>query len=391
VGVLGGSFNPAHAGHRHVAEQALRALGLDQVWLMVSPGNPLKPARGMAPLGERLASARRVGDGRRVIATDVERGLGTRYTVDTLARLRRRFPRARLVLVIGADNLVQLPRWRRWREVARDTAIAVLPRPGWTRRALAGQAARVLGRWRRSPHGLLAGGGPAGHAGWCLVPSREHAASASAIRAARSRGKESEEASIARTPKAQEGRTVRRAGGAEGARKAPATTMAAKPRAARKAPAAGEAVTPGPARGKAPAGVDALPRPARSRARRQKVEPSKLEALVDAARKSLEDDKAEDVVVLDVTGRADYADRLIIATGLVDRQLQAMATHLDEAFEKAGLKLSRNAVQASPDWVLIDAGDLVVHLFRPETRALYGLEKMWGPESPGAVSDESAA
>ena len=86
--------------------------------------------------------------------------------------------------------------------------------------------------------------------------------------------------------------------------------------------------------------------------------------------------------MLDVTGRADYADRLIIATGQVDRQLQAMAAHLDEALAKEGLQLRRDHVQASPDWVLIDAGDLVIHLFLPEARDLYRLEKMWGPGSP---------
>ena len=86
--------------------------------------------------------------------------------------------------------------------------------------------------------------------------------------------------------------------------------------------------------------------------------------------------------MLDVTGRASFTDRMIIATGLVERQIQAMATHLEEALEKAGLKLRRDAIQGSPDWVLIDAGDLVVHLFRPEARATYALERMWGPDSP---------
>nr|WP_229682853.1 nicotinate-nucleotide adenylyltransferase [Siccirubricoccus deserti] len=190
IGLLGGSFNPAHAGHRHVAEQALRALRLDQVWLLVSPGNPLKPRRGMAPFAERLASAAAIaGDDPRILATDVEARLGTRYTVDTLALLARRFPRARFVLLMGADNLTQLPRWRRWREIARTTPIAVLPRPGETRRALSGRAAHWLARWRRPPGALLAappGAADAGaHAPWCLVPAREHAASATAIRAAR--------------------------------------------------------------------------------------------------------------------------------------------------------------------------------------------------------------
>ena len=182
IGLLGGSFNPAHAGHRHVARQALRALRLDEVWLLVSPGNPLKPVRGMAPLAERLASARRIADGRRIIATDIERLLGTRYTADTLAMLQRRFRRARFAFVIGADNLVQLPRWKRWRAIARQVAIAVLPRPGWTRRALMGRAAHVLVRHRRAPGAALTESF-APHAAWCLVPAREHAASATAIRA----------------------------------------------------------------------------------------------------------------------------------------------------------------------------------------------------------------
>jgi nicotinate-nucleotide adenylyltransferase len=187
IGLLGGSFNPAHQGHLHVARRAAAALRLDEVWLMVSPGNPLKPARGMAPLAERLASARAIARGRRIIATDIERALGTRYTADTLRLLRRRFPRARFVLVVGADNLVQLPRWRRWREIARGTALAVLPRPGWTRRALAGRAAAVLRRHRRAP-GAMRIESFARHAPWCLVPAREHAASATAIRAARAGG-----------------------------------------------------------------------------------------------------------------------------------------------------------------------------------------------------------
>jgi nicotinate-nucleotide adenylyltransferase len=183
IGLLGGSFNPAHAGHLHVARCVRRALRLDEVWLMVSPGNPLKPARGMAPFRDRLASARRIADGRQVRATGIEAALGTRYSIDTLRQLRRRFPRARFVFVIGADNLCQLPRWQGWLEIAARTPIAVLPRPGWTRRALTGQAANRLARHRRRAGALLAGR-ESGHAPWCFVPAAEHAASATAIRAA---------------------------------------------------------------------------------------------------------------------------------------------------------------------------------------------------------------
>lgn len=162
-----------------MAETALAALRLDAVWLMVSPGNPLKPTRGMAPFAERLASAAAVAAPPRILASDIEARLGGRYTVRTLAALRRRFPRCRFVLVLGADNLVQLPRWKGWLRIAALAPIAVLPRPGWTRRALVGQAAQRLRGRRRTPGRLVAEGG------WCLVPAREHAASATAIRAAR--------------------------------------------------------------------------------------------------------------------------------------------------------------------------------------------------------------
>lgn len=159
----------------------MRALRLDEVWLLVSPGNPLKPTAGMAPLAARLASARGIADGRRVIATAIEASLGTRYSADTMEQLALRFPRASFVFIIGADNLLQLPRWRRWRAMTRGTPLAVLPRPGFTRPALHGAAAHVLSPYRRKPGGLWPW---AGHAPWCVVPAREHPASASAIRAA---------------------------------------------------------------------------------------------------------------------------------------------------------------------------------------------------------------
>jgi nicotinate-nucleotide adenylyltransferase len=186
VGLLGGSFNPAHDGHRHVAELALRRLGLGQVWLMVSPGNPLKPVAGMAPLSDRLAGAAAIGDGRRVIATAIEASLGTRYSVDTLRLLRRRFPGVRFVWIMGADILTQLPRWRRWREIVRDLPFVVLPRPGYSLPALTGQAARRLHGRRRPAHEapILS----RSRSGWVFLPSPQNATSATAIRAARSQG-----------------------------------------------------------------------------------------------------------------------------------------------------------------------------------------------------------
>jgi ribosome silencing factor RsfS/YbeB/iojap len=130
----------------------------------------------------------------------------------------------------------------------------------------------------------------------------------------------------------------------------------------------------------------AEPKRVRGRKRPAPLSPDRLELLVTAAKKSLEDDKAEDIKVLDVTGRASYADRIIIATGLADRQIQAMATHLQEALAKEGMKLKRDAIQASSEWVLIDCGDMVIHLFKPEARETFRLEKMWGDDSPKAES-----
>lgn len=183
IGLLGGSFNPAHAGHRHIAEQALRHFGLDQVWLLVSPGNPLKPAAGMAGLPARLASATGIADGRRVIATGIEARLGTRYTVDTLRLLRRRFSRARFVWLMGADNLTQLPRWHGWREIVCTMPFAVLPRPGYNARARTGQAASVLRRARLPDRRAASIAGAAAPA-WTYPALPQHPGSATAIRRA---------------------------------------------------------------------------------------------------------------------------------------------------------------------------------------------------------------
>jgi nicotinate-nucleotide adenylyltransferase len=181
--LLGGSFNPAHAGHRQIADLARRRLRLDQVWLLVSPGNPLKPRRGMAPMRRRLAGARAIADGRRVVATSVESALGTRYTADTLRLLRRRFPRVRFVWLMGADILLQLPHWRRWREILGTIAVAVLPRPGYTAAALRGQAAQMMRHCRR--RGEAAVSVPGNAPAWVFLHGPENPISATAIRASR--------------------------------------------------------------------------------------------------------------------------------------------------------------------------------------------------------------
>lgn len=150
TGLLGGSFNPAHRGHRRVTLFAIAALGLDEAWWLVSPGNPLKPAAGMAPLAARLASAKAISRRAPIRATAIEQQLGTRYTVDTLRALKRRYPKRRFVWLMGADNLAQFHRWKDWRAIAREMPIAVIARPGYDDQALASPAMAWLRRYRLS-------------------------------------------------------------------------------------------------------------------------------------------------------------------------------------------------------------------------------------------------
>ena len=146
IGLLGGSFNPAHRGHRRISLAAIEALGLDEVWWLVSPGNPLKAAKGMAPYEARLKSAREQAKGTRIRVSDFEVEAGTRYTVDTVAALRRRLPDHRFIWLMGADTVAQFHQWRRWRELAAMVPIAVIHRPGYDARARAATAMGWL-RW----------------------------------------------------------------------------------------------------------------------------------------------------------------------------------------------------------------------------------------------------
>jgi nicotinate-nucleotide adenylyltransferase len=147
IGLLGGSFNPAHAGHLEMSLHALKRLGLDQVWWLVSPQNPLKPATGMAATQDRLKGARSLAQHPKIIVTDIETQLGTRYTADALRELRRRFPSAHFVWLMGADNLEQFPRWRRWAEIMRHVPVAVFRRPGYDT-AIRGKAAIRFAKFR---------------------------------------------------------------------------------------------------------------------------------------------------------------------------------------------------------------------------------------------------
>jgi nicotinate-nucleotide adenylyltransferase len=184
VGLLGGSFNPAHDGHRHISLEALKRLRLDEVWWMVSPQNPLKGTEDMAPFAERLASARAASKHPRIRITDIERRLGSVYTVDTLRLLVPRFPDCRFVWLMGADNLLQISSWKGWRKIFQTMPIAVFARPPYSFRALAGDAARAFHRARRPEARAVSLAGLRPPA-WIFLHTRPHTGSATRIRARR--------------------------------------------------------------------------------------------------------------------------------------------------------------------------------------------------------------
>ena len=140
TGLLGGSFNPAHGGHRRISRFAMEALGLDEVWWLVSPGNPLKRGSNMASLSVRLRSAKLQARRTRITPTAIEQAFGTRYTVESLAKLKRRYPKREFVWLMGSDNLAQFHLWKDWRRIARTMPIAVIARPGYDARAMASPA-----------------------------------------------------------------------------------------------------------------------------------------------------------------------------------------------------------------------------------------------------------
>lgn len=148
IGLLGGSFNPPHLAHLAISRFAIKRLGLDRVWWLVTPGNPLKDHNSLKDLEARASAARKLADDPRIDVSCLESVIGTRYTVDTIDFLRRRASNLRLVWIMGADNLAQFHRWQQWRHIANEVPIAVIDRPPQSFRALNAPAAQALARYR---------------------------------------------------------------------------------------------------------------------------------------------------------------------------------------------------------------------------------------------------
>lgn len=182
IGLLGGSFNPAHNGHVHISLEAKKRLGLKKIWWLVSPQNPLKPVRGMAPFAERFAGAKKITEPHRFIhVSDIESRMHTRYTIDSLRKLKRRFPRANFVWLMGADNLATIQSWQEWEKIFALVPILVLDRSPFSHSSLRKKAALRFAKYRQNPRCLMVlarKGLPA----WAYTHMKRHAASSTAIR-----------------------------------------------------------------------------------------------------------------------------------------------------------------------------------------------------------------
>jgi nicotinate-nucleotide adenylyltransferase len=183
IGVMGGTFNPPHDGHRIAAEAAMKRLRLDQLWWLITPGNPLKSHDGLSPLEARMDLVRTFTRGPKMKITGFERELGTRYTAGTLSFLKRRYPATRFVWIMGADNLAFFHRWQHWRHIAKIMPIAVVDRPGWRHAGLSSPAAQALKRYRlpESEAASLASRKPPA---WMLLTIRLSGLSSTALRIA---------------------------------------------------------------------------------------------------------------------------------------------------------------------------------------------------------------
>jgi len=339
------------------------------VWWLVSPQNPLKSPAEMASFGRRLAMARLRARHPRIVVSDLEVRLGTRFTFDTLAKLARYYPRTQFVWLMGADNLGQIHRWQHWRGIFANIPIAVFDRPTHSLKTLASPAASAYARHRlgQSRAKALADARPPA---WVFFSSRLEPMSSTRLRhAARRFGPDSLRMRFVdptlsraafRDDTTQQGNPIE-----PQIDQSPTANPPARRAAARKPRLADGHLSPRTA-------TDLSP-----------------EDLKDAIVRSIDDDKGEDIVVVDLRGKSSISDYIVIATGRSTRQVGAMADHLVQRLQPD--MTYRMAIEGLPqgDWVLIDCGDAIVHLFRPEVRDFYAIEKMWGLEPPLLAAQSS--
>ncbi len=341
IGLFGGSFNPPHMGHVHVSETALQALELDQIWWLVTPGNPLKDHKQLLPLNERIARCRELAQNPSIRICAIEDKYNVRYTADTLAILNSRRANVNFVWVMGADNLAGFHHWERWREIANHTPIAVIDRPGSTKSLRSSRVAQTLAQFRLDERdaSLLATSKPPA---WTFIHAKRSYLSSTKIR---------DRLKNAGLPSPQ--------GMVYSANLKPASNDALmKPE-------------------------DKLAKTIKKRSTKKasaKSSGADMRAVEDVLKvviESLENSKAEDIQPINITDKSSIGDYMVIASGRSHRHVGAVASLLLRDLKLVGVKTPKIEGQQNGDWVLIDIGDIIIHLFRPEVREFYNLEKMW--------------
>ncbi len=324
VGLMGGSFNPPHAGHLQISRQAIKRLGLDQVWWLVSPQNPMKPSDETRPFDERFEECLALtADDRQIVVSDLEELLDLQMSADTMQALTAAFPATDFVWIMGSDILTELHEWELADDFVEQVPLAVFARPGSVVPALNSVMARKLADFRYTgPESQFMGfAAPA----WTFINAPMVDISSTRLRAERFAA---EQRALADQPRQRGGVVVG---------------------------------------GQAPQ-------------QQEQARIDSAEDLRDLVMAVLEDNKAEEINLVDLSGKSSIADYMIIASGRAATHVKAISDHVQRAVKKAGGKTQNVAGQGNGDWVLLDLGDVVLHLFRPEVREFYQLDQLWRPE-----------
>ena len=314
IGLLGGSFNPAHAAHLEITLSAIEKLELDAVWWLVSPQNPLKSTDDMAPLEQRMKSAQAIASDDRIHVTDLESHINTTYTADSLDKITTLLPDSHFVWLMGADNLAQFTEWKDWQKSAETVAFAIFDRPRYSNAINESNAANYF-RDHEIPSERACELTHLTPPAWTFIRDIQNPLSSTEIR--------------------RNTQTTKRLH-----KKLPNKNISED---------------------------DAS----------SSIEPQSTNSLLEVILNSLEDDKAEDIITIDLKGKTSIADSMVIASGRSTRQVSAIAEHLVVNIKKNGHGNPKTEGREKSDWVLIDAGDAIIHVFRPEVRSFYNLEKMW--------------
>jgi nicotinate-nucleotide adenylyltransferase len=313
IGLLGGSFNPAHDGHLQISKGALKLLELDQVWWLISPGNPLKENSSLPSIEDRSKRALKIIGTEPITPTGIEVVFGTIFTIDTITSLQKSCPDAKFIWLMGEDNMIEFSQWKSWKKIIRALPIAIFKREGYSTKARGGKMAVEFKNQNIPSHdiGSLKDREPPA---WGYVPNQLNPMSSTKIR-------EDAVQEIKKDPPLD--------------------------------------IT-----------QDSL---TSSNPPRQRSSEDLLALVIN----TLDDNKAVDIITLDLKGNTSIADFMVVATGTSKRQVAALADYLARELKTQGHGAPKIEGLEQADWVLLDSGDVIIHLFRPEVRSFYNIEKMW--------------